>query len=43
MGKPRYDYVVDDRSVFYRADPAEIEAFVKDKARAGVVIGAHAE
>ena len=26
MGKPRYDYVIDDRSVFYQNDAARIEA-----------------
>jgi hypothetical protein len=31
MGKPRYDYLIDDRSVFYDADPARIEAFLAQK------------
>lgn len=26
MGKPRYDYVIDDRSLFYQNDAARIEA-----------------
>jgi hypothetical protein len=30
MGKPRYDYVIDDRSVFYDPDCARIEAFLDD-------------
>jgi len=29
MGKPRYDYVIDDRSVFYDSDPSRIEAFLE--------------
>jgi hypothetical protein len=28
MGKPRYDYVIDDRSVFYDSDCVRIEAFL---------------
>jgi hypothetical protein len=28
MGKPRYDFVIDDRSVFYDADTDRIEAFL---------------
>ncbi|HTX37190.1 MAG TPA: hypothetical protein VME43_19305 [Bryobacteraceae bacterium] len=31
MGKPRYDYVIDDRSVFYDADCARIEAFLEER------------
>lgn len=33
MGKPRYDYVIDDRSVFYDADCARIEAFLEERAK----------
>ena len=29
MGKPRYDYVIDDRSVFYDADTAHIEEWLE--------------
>lgn len=29
MGKPRYDYVIDDRSVFYDADCSRIEAYLE--------------
>jgi hypothetical protein len=32
MGKPRYTYVIDDRSVFYQADPARIESLLEEKA-----------
>jgi len=31
MGKPRYDFVVDDRSVFYDPDCAKIEAFLNKR------------
>jgi CMP-N,N'-diacetyllegionaminic acid synthase len=31
MGKPRYDYVIDDRSVFYDPDCARIEAFLEQR------------
>jgi CMP-N,N'-diacetyllegionaminic acid synthase len=31
MGKPRYDFVVDDRSVFFHPDCARIEAFLEDR------------
>jgi len=31
MGKPRYDFVIDDRSVFYDADTDRIEAFLLDR------------
>jgi hypothetical protein len=34
MGKPRYDYVIDDRSVFYDADCARIEAYLEERANA---------
>lgn len=34
MGKPRYDYVIDDRSVFYNPDAAHIEAFLEQQSRA---------
>jgi hypothetical protein len=33
MGKPRFDYVIDDRSVFYEPDCARIEAFFELDAR----------
>ena len=33
MGKPRFDYVIDDRSVFYDSDCRRIEMFLEDKAR----------
>jgi hypothetical protein len=33
MGKPRYDQVIDDRSVFYREDPAHIEAWLEEAMR----------
>jgi hypothetical protein len=29
MGKPRYDYVIDDRSIFYDPDCSRIEAFLE--------------
>jgi hypothetical protein len=32
MGKPRYDFVIDDRSVFYEADCVRIEAFLEQHA-----------
>jgi hypothetical protein len=35
MGKPRFDYVIDDRSVFYDPDCARIEAVVEERAGAG--------
>jgi len=35
MGKPRFDYVIDDRSVFYDPDSARIEAFLEEKASSG--------
>jgi CMP-N,N'-diacetyllegionaminic acid synthase len=31
MGKPRYDYVIDDRSVFYDADCSRIESFLEQR------------
>jgi hypothetical protein len=31
MGKPRYDFVIDDRSVHYDADCARIEAFLEER------------
>ena len=31
MGKPRYEFVIDDRSVHYDADPARIEAFLEER------------
>lgn len=34
MGKPRYDVVIDDRSVFYQPDCARIEAFLEERAAA---------
>lgn len=34
MGKPRYDYLIDDRSVFYDPDCARIEAFLEERLRA---------
>jgi hypothetical protein len=34
MGKPRYDYLIDDRSVFYDPDCSRIEAFLEERARA---------
>jgi hypothetical protein len=36
MGKPRYDYVIDDRSVFYNGDIADIEAWLEERAQAAV-------
>ena len=33
MGKPRYDYVIDDRSVFYNADTAHIEEWLEKQTR----------
>jgi hypothetical protein len=33
MGKPRFDYLIDDRSVFYDPDCARIEAFLEEKSR----------
>ncbi|MGA9668233.1 MAG: hypothetical protein WBQ94_03445 [Terracidiphilus sp.] len=32
MGKPRFDYVIDDRSVFYDSDSNRIEAFLEERA-----------
>ena len=29
MGKPRYDLVIDDRSIFFDANPAKIESLLK--------------
>lgn len=34
MGKPRFDYVIDDRSVFYDPDCARIESFLEERAAA---------
>jgi len=34
MGKPRYDYVVDDRSVFYNGDAAQVEEWLEGRAGA---------
>lgn len=34
MGKPRYDFVIDDRSVFYDADCSRIEALIEERSRA---------
>jgi hypothetical protein len=31
MGKPRFDYVIDDRSVFYDSDCNRIEAFLEER------------
>jgi hypothetical protein len=31
MGKPRYDFVIDDRSVFYDPDSAKIEAYLDER------------
>jgi hypothetical protein len=31
MGKPRYDYVIDDRSVLYDSDCSRIEAFLDER------------
>jgi CMP-N,N'-diacetyllegionaminic acid synthase len=31
MGKPRYDFVIDDRSVFYDPTCARIEAFLEER------------
>lgn len=33
LGKPRYDYVVDDRSIFYDPDPLRIEVFLEECAQ----------
>jgi hypothetical protein len=33
MGKPRFDYVIDDRSVFYDPDCDRIEAFLEERSR----------
>jgi hypothetical protein len=33
MGKPRYDYVIDDRSVFYNDDIAHIEDWLRKNTR----------
>jgi hypothetical protein len=35
MGKPRYDFVIDDRSVFYDADCRRIEAYLEQQRSAG--------
>ena len=35
MGKPRYDFVIDDRSVNYDGDVARIEAFLEERKGAG--------
>jgi hypothetical protein len=35
MGKPRYDYVIDDRSVFYDGDCLRIEAYLETRAGSG--------
>ena len=35
MGKPRFDYLIDDRSVFYDPDPTRIEAFLESRIPAG--------
>jgi hypothetical protein len=35
MGKPRFDYVIDDRSVFYDADCSRIEAFLDARRDSG--------
>jgi hypothetical protein len=35
MGKPRYDYVIDDRSVFYDDDCSRIEAYLESRAGSG--------
>lgn len=32
MGKPRYDVVIDDRSIFYDPDPTRIEALLEERA-----------
>jgi CMP-N,N'-diacetyllegionaminic acid synthase len=32
MGKPRYDYVIDDRSVFYNGDAMQVEAWLEERA-----------
>jgi hypothetical protein len=34
MGKPRYDFVIDDRSVFYDSDCSRIENFLEERRRA---------
>ena len=31
MGKPKYDVVIDDRSVFYNSDVLSIEAFLQSR------------
>lgn len=31
MGKPRYDFVIDDRSIFYDPDCSRIEMFLEDR------------
>jgi len=33
MGKPRYDYVIDDRSVFYNEDTQHIETWLREHTR----------
>jgi len=35
MGKPRYDFLIDDRSVFYDADCGRIEAYLDEGRNAG--------
>ena len=34
MGKPRYDYVIDDRSVFYDGDATRVETWLEERSRA---------
>jgi hypothetical protein len=34
MGKPRYDYVIDDRAVFYDGDCVRIEEFLEERRKA---------
>ena len=36
MGKPRYTFVIDDRSVFYNEDPTRIENFLDEQARKNI-------
>jgi hypothetical protein len=36
MGKPRFDFVIDDRSVFYDPDSSRIEAFLEASARKSI-------
>jgi FMN phosphatase YigB (HAD superfamily) len=35
MGKPRFDYVIDDRAVHYDADCSRIEAFLEERRNPG--------